>query len=110
MLKLNLCSYDFDNDGKITREDARIILSFLPKRNRGDNKKHGLGISKQSSESKSIKISPDNKKKYKVVKGQVVENQLPNSIAGPEIPNITEEGDYRLNEGKHFNISDRIGE
>jgi hypothetical protein len=69
-----------------------------------------LGISKQSSESKSIKISPDNKKKYKVVKGQVVENQLPNSFVTPEQPNLTEEGDYRVNEGKHFNISDRIGE
>ncbi len=103
-------SYDFDNDGKITREDARIILSFLPKRNRG-HKKTGLGISKQSSESKSIKISPDNKKKYKVVKGQVVENQLTNSIASnPEQANAIEEGDYKLSEGKQFNISDRIGE
>lgn len=27
---LNCCRYDFDGDGLITREDIRIILSYLP--------------------------------------------------------------------------------
>ena len=28
--KLNFISYDFDSDGRITKEDLRIVLSYIP--------------------------------------------------------------------------------
>ncbi len=36
-------SYDFDNDGKITREDARIMMSFLGRKFQHKPLAHALG-------------------------------------------------------------------
>ena len=38
LLHLILCIYDFDKDGKISKEDVRVVLSYVPVYKKGNNK------------------------------------------------------------------------
>ena len=74
-------SYDFDNDGKITREDARIVMSFLGKKF-FNQRAGGLGLTKNMSDAKGKmgqSVSPDRNsgvKKFKIQKGQMINNAI----------------------------------